>query len=69
MANWTLRCLFCSKYFAHSEAIFPRLTEDPFGLPPKPDFPLDGSILVCPHCSETGVYARQMLTFDKAGHC
>ena len=65
MVRWMLQCLFCSQDFAHSEAVFPRMVDDPIRLPLTPFFPPEGSVLECPHCHQSGTYDRRMLGFAK----
>jgi hypothetical protein len=62
MAKWLLGCKNCKRDFEYSQ-IGDTLAN--LYLPEKPEFPLQGLELECPHCNTKGIYYRRDLAFDE----
>jgi len=64
MPNWILHCPFCTAELIRSE-IAKDLSLSEVCFPRKPDLPLEGLTLQCPHCQKTSVLQKQQLTYRK----
>jgi len=62
MPRWTLRCGNCNFEFTHS--IIETSGFANFLEPPKPEFPLGGSVLECPNCGHKDTYRRIELAYQ-----
>jgi endogenous inhibitor of DNA gyrase (YacG/DUF329 family) len=61
MPRWILHCPDCQKEFTHAK--IERKSLQNHYLEPKPEFPVGGSSVECPHCKKTSVYQRFQLTY------
>jgi phage FluMu protein Com len=67
-ARWAISCRNCKKAFAHAEVSEPQGITDSFGLPDKPEFPVGGKELECPHCKSKDTYQRTDLWYQAAAN-
>ena len=62
MAYWALECTNCRRLFQHSP-----IEEARFGfgmfIPAKPEMPIAGSKLTCPHCQKIDTYRRNQFIY------
>lgn len=63
-AHWAISCRNCKKAFTHSRITEPHRITDHLGLPTKPEFPLAGEELECPHCKFKGTYQQTELWYQ-----
>jgi DNA-directed RNA polymerase subunit RPC12/RpoP len=65
-ARWAISCHNCNKAFTHSQIAEPHRITDYLALPSKPEFPLAGQELECPHCKSKAMYQRTDLWYQAA---
>jgi hypothetical protein len=61
--RWTLLCADCTKDFVHSEIAHAGegfIAWSAF----KPEFPIGGQLIKCPHCTKSSVYQRYELVLQ-----
>ena len=68
MPRWVLECPECNLDFTHSKIPVERIPHhDLYAwldvLFDKPNFPIHGVNLECPHCKKTSIYQQQELIY------
>ena len=66
MPNWMLTCPECKKDFVYSKVVMAVAFRDPWVREVKPDFPIVGISLQCPHCKGISTFHRHQLTHSAA---
>jgi hypothetical protein len=61
MPRWVLNCPECHSDFAHSDVEDARLED--YLFPAKPEFPVDGLRVECPHCHRASLFQRHQLIY------
>lgn len=64
-SQWVVTCNHCQQSFAHSEIPGARNLMEYF-YPPKPEMPLTGRQLQCPHCRRVSHYLQSDLRYQAA---